>query len=293
MDTDLTRSLDALHAKLDYVVERQRYTEELVRDMTPVAREAMTATAARLAEWEERGWFLLAGELVALFDRIAGAYGPDDVRELSDSVVQILDTVRNVTQPDVLAFANDATDVLHHAGDVKPVGPLGVLGASTDRDVQRGTAIALEILRHLGRAGNAGTTRRAAPKAERTPSAPSPAPAPAACDPIRPSPPPSSEVVVWEGHRFTAEGFLLDTEAWDRALAEKMAAGLQIELTDAHWAVLDWARSDFLASGASPNVRRVASGSGVGTKRMYELFPGTPGKTTAMLAGIPKPVGCL
>jgi tRNA 2-thiouridine synthesizing protein E len=57
--------------------------------------------------------------------------------------------------------------------------------------------------------------------------------------------------------------------------------------------VLRWIRQDFLATGASPNVRRVAGGSGVGTRRMYELFPRTPGKTAAMLAGVPKPIGCV
>ena len=44
---------------------------------------------------------------------------------------------------------------------------------------------------------------------------------------------------------------------------------------------------------ADANVRRAASGSGVGTRRMYELFPKTPGKSAAMIAGIPKPAGCV
>lgn len=295
MDAELIARLDALDAKLDYIVERQRFTEEFIRDMTPVGREAMTAIAARMAEWEARGWFTLGNELVALFDRVANAYGPEDVRDFSESIVQILDTVRNVTQPDVLELANEATDVLHHAEDVKPVGPLGVVGAVGDRDVQKGLGVALEILRHLGKAREAAQAprrERPAPKAK----APEPAaPSRQAAPKLEPQPlvPPAAEVVEWEGRRFTSEGFLLDASTWDEALATKMAAGLGIQLTDEHWAVLRWVRQEHASSGASPNVRKMASGSGVGTKRMYELFPGTPGKTAAMIAGIPKPVGCV
>ena len=51
--------------------------------------------------------------------------------------------------------------------------------------------------------------------------------------------------------------------------------------------------ADYADTHASPNVRRFAKGSGVGTGAVYKLFPGTPGKKVAMIAGVPKPVGCV
>lgn len=285
MDAELNARLDALDRKLDSIVERQRFTQEFIREMTPVGRVAMNAMAARLAAWEDRGWFAIAAELGNVLDALGEAYGPDDVHELSTSIVQIFDTVRNLTQPDLLDLANDATNVLHEADQVSPVGPMGAMAASRDEDVQRGLGIALEILRHLGRShgtGRVSQPRRRATSTPETPARETPSPA---CPP--------SEVVVWEGHRFTADGFLLDTAAWDEALAAKMAEGLGLELTEDHWKVLRFAREDYLRSGASPNVRRMASGSGVGVRRMYELFPKTPGKAAAMVAGIPKPAGCV
>jgi len=307
-DAQLLARLDAIDAKLDYVVGRQEYTEDLIREMTPVLREAMTAMAGEMAGWEERGWFAMGKEMVGLFDRLAAAYGPDDVREFSEHVVQIVDTVRNVTQPDVLDFANDATDVLHHADETEPVGPLGMARATADPDVRRGMAVALQVLRHLGQASGdhdssprparrpstASSTARRAPPAAANTAAPDAATRPKESNQAAaPSPSPSAEVVEWLGRRFTAEGFLLDTDAWDDDLARAMAEGLGLQLTDDHWKVLRWARADYLSHSASPNVRRVALGSGVGTQRLYELFPGTPGKHIAMVAGIPKPVGCV
>lgn len=301
MDTELLARLEAIDRKLDYVVARQRYVEELVEEMTPVAREAVTAMAGRMAEWEQRGWFAMGNELVSLFDKLAQAYGPQDISELSEHVVQIVDTIRNVTQPDVLEIANDATDVLHHADQLEPVGMLKAVRATGDDDVKRGMAVALEILKHLGRAqGGHPTERRPAPPKAAKAEAPAPAAAPeppktphheVKLGPV--APPAPAATVVWEGATFTAEGFLVDPAQWTPALATKMAAGLGITLTDEHWQVLNWAREDYRSHGASPNVRRVAAGSGVGTRKMYELFPQTPGKSAAMIAGIPKPVGCV
>jgi tRNA 2-thiouridine synthesizing protein E len=297
----LLARLDAIDAKLDYVVERQEYVEDLVREMTPVLREAMNAMAGEMQGWEERGWFAMGKEMVGLFDRLAAAYGPDDVREFSDHVVQIVDTVRNVTQPDVLDFANDATDVLHHADEMQPVGPLGMAKATADADVRRGMAVALQILKQLGQVSGSASdgTRRPAPtpSAKAKPASSKPAASAAARPAVATTPKPAAdvlgEVVEWQGRRFSAEGYLLDVEAWDEALATAMAEGLGITLTDEHWTVLRWARQDYLEHGASPNVRRVATGSGAGTQRVYQLFPGTPGKHIAMVAGIPKPVGCV
>ncbi len=296
----LLARLDAIDAKLDYVVRRQEYVEDLVREMTPVLREVMTGMAGEMQGWEERGWFAMGKEMVGLFDRLAAAYGPDDVREFSDHIVQIVDTVRNVTQPDVLEFANDATDVLHHADEMDPVGPLGMAKATADTDVRRGMAVALQILKQLGQvSGGAsdGTRRPAETAMASKPSGSKPAGAAAARPTVAAAPKAAAEVleevVEWEGRRFSAEGYLLDTDAWDEDLATLMAEGLGITLNDEHWAVLRWAREDYLSHGASPNVRRVATGSGAGTQRVYQLFPGTPGKHIAMVAGIPKPVGCV
>ena len=50
----------------------------------------------------------------------------------------------------------------------------------------------------------------------------------------------------------------------ERDLAQKIAAGLSIELGDDHWTVIEWVRADYFETGASPNVRRTAKGSGVG-----------------------------
>lgn len=191
---------------------------------------------------------------------------------------------------ELVTLVDGLVTTLDHADDVAPVGVLGAMRiTSTDPDIQHGIGLALKLLGHLGRVHGGGTGEEA-PAVARPPAAKAPriVAAPAAAQ-VKPT----GRTVQWQGRSFTEEGFLVDAADWDEALATQMAASLGVTLTDAHWEVIRWARNEFLTTGASPNVRRVATGSGVGTRRMYELFPKSPGKTTAMLAGVPKPVGCL
>jgi TusE/DsrC/DsvC family sulfur relay protein len=262
LDNETTIDLESLNARLDYLVARHEMLEDLIREMTPVVREAMKVGTERLAAWEERGVFTL-------------------LAELADRVVPLLETVRNLTEPDVLAVANEAGEVIHHAVDYRPVGMMGAMRATRDKDIQHGMALALEVLRHLGRERNPSNL----PVPTHAPAV-SHAPAPAAPDD-------PSQRVVWEGVTFTAEGFLAEPNEWSEALAEKMAGAVGIALTEDHWTVLRWIRQDWSTTGASPNVRRTSVGSGIGTQALYQLFPRTPGKTAAMLAGVPKPVGCV
>lgn len=95
------------------------------------------------------------------------------------------------------------------------------------------------------------------------------------------------------GVEFTTEGFLANAEQWTPDLATRVAAHLGVELTAEHWKLVEFAREEYQRTGASPNIRRLTTGSGISTKRIYQLFPRAPGKCTAMIAGLPKPVGCI
>ena len=89
------------------------------------------------------------------------------------------------------------------------------------------------------------------------------------------------------------EGFLTDPAEWDEALAEVLAANIGIELTDAHWRAIRFAREDHAANGETPTLRRMGTEGGVPTKEMFSLFPKKPAKKMAYVAGLPKPVGCV
>jgi dissimilatory sulfite reductase related protein len=90
------------------------------------------------------------------------------------------------------------------------------------------------------------------------------------------------------------EGFFLDPSQWSDAMVPALAAQEGItDLTDRHWLVIRFMRSEYLEKGTGPTVRVLGKASGVSIKELYELFPKGPAKVAARIAGIPKPRGCI
>ena len=74
-------------------------------------------------------------------------------------------------------------------------------------------------------------------------------------------------------------------------LAEEV--GVPTPLTEQHWIVLRYMRSEYFENGTGPTVRKLGKASGVTTKELFKLFPKGPAKLAARCAGIPKPRGCI
>jgi TusE/DsrC/DsvC family sulfur relay protein len=98
------------------------------------------------------------------------------------------------------------------------------------------------------------------------------------------------------GHQVDVneEGFMTDASQWSEELAVEIARREGInDLTDRHWQVIRFMRSEFEEKGTGPSVRLLGKTSGVPIKELYALFPKGPAKLAAKIAGIPKPRGCI
>lgn len=294
----MLQRLDAIELHLATLVERQRKTEELFAEMTPILRGVMKSATARLDELERRGYFAFARETAYVAQRIVEGYDATDVRALGDAVVGILDTVRTMTQPEVLSVLGEATDVLAHAEDAQPIGLVGMVRATGQDEVQKGMAVMMELLRKLGKGASVvaakkkerrGDSPKRVERTRATIEAPSKGAGPACAVPGKPP----VAATVLDGVAFTAEGHLVDPAQWTRDLARTLAEAQGVALSELHWRIVDVARKDFGETGVSPNIRRLTQVAGVTTKDLYTMFPKAPGRAIAKIAGLPKPAGCL
>ncbi len=91
------------------------------------------------------------------------------------------------------------------------------------------------------------------------------------------------------------EGFFVNAEQWTEDMAQELAEenGVPTPLTDQHWTVIHYMRSEYFENGTGPTVRKLGKSSGVTTKELFKLFPKGPAKLAARCAGIPKPRGCI
>ncbi len=295
----LEGKMDTLIQAVEGLTERQRRQEELLTEAAPIAREMMSAAITELEEWRQRGVFEFASGLGGIASRVVQHYTPQDVEELGGAIVSILDTVRNMTQPGVLAVINEAGDAIEASDELPPVGILGLARASGDQEVQKGMAVLLEVLRHVGRAARklegaqSPPTSKPPSRLDRIRAARASQPGPSLASSVGSPGSGSALATVVDGIGLTPDGFLVDSHQWTKELGERIAAEQKISLTEAHWKVLEAAREEFVTTGASPNIRRLTLVAGVTTRDLYTLFPKAPGKTVARIAGIPKPMGCI
>ncbi len=100
--------------------------------------------------------------------------------------------------------------------------------------------------------------------------------------------------------KLDAEGFLCDLQDWNPEVAGYLAQQEGIELTEAHWEIIQLIRKFYQEFDLSPAMRPLVKyvsmqlGSEKG-KSIYlmQLFPPSPAKIAAKLAGLPKPANCL
>lgn len=96
------------------------------------------------------------------------------------------------------------------------------------------------------------------------------------------------------------EGYLTDLNTWIREVGDVMSKQDDLELTDAHWEVIDFLREYYEEYQIAPAIRVLtkAIGKKLGkekgnSKYLYELFPYGPAKQACRYAGLPKPTGCI
>ncbi len=93
----------------------------------------------------------------------------------------------------------------------------------------------------------------------------------------------------------TANGYLVNQADWNEEIAKLIADDESIELTDKHWDLINYLRSEFFDnSGSQPNTRNMvkamskAWGGKISSKELYDLFPMDPSKQGGRIAGLPE-----
>lgn len=96
------------------------------------------------------------------------------------------------------------------------------------------------------------------------------------------------------------ENYLINMKQWTPSIAETLAEQEGIALEPEHWEIIKLARNFYqryeMAPAMRPLVKAVAMELGEEKGRsiyLMKLFPDSPAKRIARLAGLPKPTNCL
>jgi uncharacterized protein YjgD (DUF1641 family) len=81
---------------------------DFVKDATPIVHQVGLDAIQKLNHLEQRGYIDFFRELSKALDNIVTHFSAEDVKALADNVVVIMETVKNLTQPDMLKAVNNA-----------------------------------------------------------------------------------------------------------------------------------------------------------------------------------------
>ena len=136
-------------AALDELIGQVDTGRELISDIVPLTSGTMLSATERLAEMERRGYFTFARGGLDVIDRVVTSYDQDDIQALADNVVLMLDTIKEMTQPEVLGMLSRTVHAIDDPA-VEAPSLFRLAGQLRDPEVKKGLSRLMSMLRSMG-----------------------------------------------------------------------------------------------------------------------------------------------
>lgn len=96
---------------INELFEMLESANDLMKDVSPIIRQIGLDGIHKLHELEQKGYIDFIKELSQIADNIVTHFSIEDVRQLADNIVTILETVKSLTQPDMLNALNNGVNI--------------------------------------------------------------------------------------------------------------------------------------------------------------------------------------
>lgn len=141
-------------------IEQMESIKDFLKDVSPLSRESFIDLMNKLDELDRKGYFQFVKELGKVADNIITSFGPDDVKNLGENIVTILNTVKNLTQPDMLHSINNAISVYKKL-DIEvsdKISFISLIKELNTHETKKGLAFAIQFLKNLAANGSKDLT---------------------------------------------------------------------------------------------------------------------------------------
>ncbi|MFQ5398055.1 MAG: hypothetical protein ACE5E7_00495 [Anaerolineae bacterium] len=133
-----TRNLEKMLGQMESLAE-------MSRDVGSLTRDAFLSLTKLLDEMERKGYFVFLRGGMDILDNIAESFTEEDVRQLGENIVLILQTVKEMTQPDIMRMLKNAAVVMREDEVTENLSLLGIIRQLNDPAVKKGLAKTLMV----------------------------------------------------------------------------------------------------------------------------------------------------
>jgi len=137
--------LEALMAQLDSM-------SQLVSEVVPLVGPGVGKLTDVLQQLDDKGYFMFAQGGMEIADKVVTSFDHDDVVALGDNVVLILNTVKEMTQPEVMGMLKRTFVTVQEVEEAhtEPPSMFALIKEMRDPQTRRGLARVMSMLRTVG-----------------------------------------------------------------------------------------------------------------------------------------------
>ena len=148
----LVRNVDTITE----MFEMLESANDFIKDVTPIMHQVGLDGIKLMHEFEQKGYFDFMKASMEIMDNIVSHYGEEDVKHLADNIVTILETVKNLTQPQMLKAINNGL-VVYRSLEVKQIPEYSIwkaLKEMNSREMRKGIGFMITFLKNIVRETN-------------------------------------------------------------------------------------------------------------------------------------------
>ena len=96
---------------INNVLDTFESTADFLKDASPIMNEMVIDMIKKLHEFDQKGYFEFFAEAGNILDNVVTHFSREDVKLLADNIVPMLETVKSLTQPEMLKSVNNAVKI--------------------------------------------------------------------------------------------------------------------------------------------------------------------------------------
>jgi uncharacterized protein YjgD (DUF1641 family) len=132
---------------IEKMLDQLEAFSELTSEVVPLTEGMFLTLMARLDEMERKGYFTFLQGGMEIVDTIVSNFTEEDVKQLGENIVLILNTVKEMTQPDVMQLLSSTATSMKEDEIPDKVSMLYLMRQFNDPAVRKGLARTMNVLK--------------------------------------------------------------------------------------------------------------------------------------------------
>ncbi|NQU32017.1 MAG: DUF1641 domain-containing protein [Bacteroidetes bacterium] len=128
--------------------------KDLLSDLTPIIQQVGLDGMHLMHDIEKKGYFNFAQQSIKIMDNIVTHFSVEDLQSLADNIVTIMETLKNLTQPEMLKTINNTLMVYKsiQVNNIEEYSLFKALREMNSKEMKKGIGFMITFLKNISKA---------------------------------------------------------------------------------------------------------------------------------------------